>query len=135
MLHFNALPAASNRPDDETFKVLILDRYTKDVLAPLLRVNDLRKHGVTLHLMIEADRQPIPDVPAVYFVTESDANVDRIAVDAREGLYDTLYINFVGHVSVPLLDRLASVTARDASAQRVNQVRRGYRGWCGKMLD
>ena len=33
------------------YKVLVLDQYTKDILAPLLRVNDLRKHGITLHLV------------------------------------------------------------------------------------
>lgn len=40
----------------------------QDILAPLLHVNELRKHGVTLHMLLEAERQPIPDVPAVYFV-------------------------------------------------------------------
>lgn len=34
-------------------QVLILDAFTKDVVAPLLRVNDLRRHGVTLHLALE----------------------------------------------------------------------------------
>ena len=33
------------------YKVLVLDKYTKDILAPLLRLNDLRKHGITLHLV------------------------------------------------------------------------------------
>lgn len=40
----------------------------QDILAPLLHVNELRKHGVTLHLLLDSERQPIPDVPAVYFV-------------------------------------------------------------------
>ncbi len=40
----------------------------QDILAPLLHVNELRRHGVTLHMLLDADRQPIPDVPAVYFV-------------------------------------------------------------------
>lgn len=48
--------------------MLVLDRHTRDLIAPLLKVNDLRRHGVTLHLLLESDRQPIPDVPAVYFV-------------------------------------------------------------------
>ncbi len=50
------------------FQVLILDRFSKDVVAPLMRLNQLRRHGVTLHLQLEAERQPIPDVPAVYLV-------------------------------------------------------------------
>lgn len=32
------------------WKVLILDQYTKDVLATVLRVQDLRDVGVTLHV-------------------------------------------------------------------------------------
>lgn len=40
----------------------------QDILAPLLHVNELRRHGVTLHMLLDAERQPIPDVPAVYFV-------------------------------------------------------------------
>lgn len=40
----------------------------QDILAPLLHVNALRRHGVTLHMLLDAERQPIPDVPAVYFV-------------------------------------------------------------------
>ena len=40
MLHFNALPASGvTRPEEDVYKVLVLDRETKDVLAPLLHVN------------------------------------------------------------------------------------------------
>lgn len=59
MLHFNAPPSANGRAapaatsEEEFYKVLVLDAFTKDVLAPLLRVNDLRRHGVTLHLLLE----------------------------------------------------------------------------------
>lgn len=34
------------------WKVLILDQYTKDVLATVLRVQDLRDVGVTLHVCV-----------------------------------------------------------------------------------
>ena len=45
LLHLNAPPSAlkSGSGDDEAYKVLVLDRITKDVVAPLLRINDLRK--------------------------------------------------------------------------------------------
>lgn len=45
-----------------------MDRFCRDIIAPLLRLNELRRHGVTLHLVLENERQPIPDVPAIYFV-------------------------------------------------------------------
>ena len=41
------VPAASGPP---VWKVLVLDQYTKDVLATVLRVQDLRDVGVTLHV-------------------------------------------------------------------------------------
>ncbi len=40
-------PATTGPP---VWKVLILDQYTKDVLATVLRVQDLRDVGVTLHV-------------------------------------------------------------------------------------
>ncbi len=44
LLHLNAPPAALKPGhDDEAYKVLVLDAATKDVVAPLLRVSDLRK--------------------------------------------------------------------------------------------
>ena len=139
--------------------MLVLDGTTRDVVAPILRVADLRRHGVTLHLQLAAERQvrmeegggewwktrgggggrpgarttlfpsienqhtpspfpslpplpqPIPDVPAVYFVAATPASIDRIAADAAAGTYEKLYINFCGGVPAPLLARLASAVA------------------------
>ncbi len=51
LLHFNQASTAAPKAEDEVYKVLVLDKYTKDILAPLLRLNDLRKHGITLHLV------------------------------------------------------------------------------------
>lgn len=76
MLHFNAPPGSlATKSEEELYKVLILDRHTKDVLAPLLHVDELRRHGVTLHMLLDTDRQPIPDVPAVYYVLPTEATV------------------------------------------------------------
>ena len=78
----SSVPGAGRPSDADTYKVLVLDRQTKDIIAPLLRVSDLRKHGVTLHLMIDAERHSIPDVPAVYFVAASEERIKRV-VQAR----------------------------------------------------
>ena len=165
LLHLNAPPTVlkSGSGDDEAYKVLVLDRITKDVVAPLLRINDLRKcasahppcprvqallalgaapralacadrsalmqrclltaaapascllnnalrrrHGVTLHLMLEAERQAIPDVPAVYFVRGSEEAVERAVADAAAGLYDSLHLNFTPCLPAPLMQKLAA---------------------------
>ncbi|BEI84853.1 hypothetical protein CcaverHIS002_0502540 [Cutaneotrichosporon cavernicola] len=63
------------------WKVLILDDLSKDILATSLRVQDLREQGVTLHMQLHAQRPPLSDVPAVYFVSPTLANIRRIAED------------------------------------------------------
>ena len=62
--------------------MLVLDKQTKDIIAPLLKISDLRKYGVTLHLMISTERQSIPDVPAIYFVDATEENI-RLITNVR----------------------------------------------------
>lgn len=45
------VPAPSGPP---VWKVLVLDQYTKDVIATVLRVQDLRDVGVTLHVYVNS---------------------------------------------------------------------------------
>mmetsp|Transcript_45365 Transcript_45365/g.95191 ORF Transcript_45365/g.95191 Transcript_45365/m.95191 type:complete len:167 (-) Transcript_45365:1673-2173(-) len=51
------------------WKILIYDKHTRSIISPLLSVSQLRSRGVTLHLLLHSDREPIPDVPAVYCAT------------------------------------------------------------------
>lgn len=56
------------------WKVLVFDRVGQDIIAPLLKVNSLRQAGITVHMSINTERQPI-DVPAIYFVDPTPANI------------------------------------------------------------
>lgn len=47
------VPTATGPP---VWKVLVLDQQTKDVLATVLRVQDLRDVGVTLHVYVSRVR-------------------------------------------------------------------------------
>jgi sec1 family domain-containing protein 1 len=47
--------------------------------VPLPHGSKLRKRGVTLHLLLESDREEIPDVPAIYFVEPSAENIQRVS--------------------------------------------------------
>jgi hypothetical protein len=117
ILNFNSKDSSA-----ESYKVLVLDRFTKDIIAPLLRLNDLRKHGVTLHLMLENERQPIPDVPAVYFVQPSQPNVERIVADAVAGLYESMHLNFTLSINSKLVEQLAAGVVKAGCLQRVSKV-------------
>ncbi|CAL1693989.1 unnamed protein product [Somion occarium] len=104
------------------WKVLVLDQHTKDVLATVLRVQDLRDVGVTLHVQLHSARPPLPDVPAVYFVTPTLNNIKRIAEDLQKGLYESYHLNFVEPLSRALLEELAALVARDGSDPSIDQV-------------
>ncbi|KAI0801146.1 Sec1-like protein [Fomes fomentarius] len=115
----SALKAPSGPP---IWKVLVLDQYTKDVLATVLRVQDLRDVGVTLHVQLHSNRPPLPDVPAVYFVSPNLTNVRRIAQDLEKGLYESYHLNFVEPLPRALLEELAAAVARDGTGELVDQV-------------
>ncbi|TDL28548.1 Sly1 vesicle trafficking sec1-like protein [Rickenella mellea] len=104
------------------WKVLVLDQQTKDVLATVLRVQDLRDVGVTLHVQLHSTRPPLPDVPAVYFVSPTGANIKRIAEDFEKPLYESFHLNFVEPLSRTLLEDLAAAVAREGTGDLVEQV-------------
>ncbi|GBG86377.1 hypothetical protein CBR_g41372 [Chara braunii] len=125
MLNLN-VPVASSvvgtAAEEEVYKILILDRFCRDIISPLLKVNELRKHGVTLHFMIESDRQNIPDVPAVYLVQPTEANIQRIVQDSSRGVYDALHLNFASSLPRPLLEELATGALKADCLQRIVKV-------------
>jgi hypothetical protein len=113
----------------EPWKVLVYDKACQDVISPLLRVGDLRNRGITLHLLIESEREPVPDVPAIYFVMPTAENVARIGDDCARRLYDSYHVNFAQPVARPLLEALAAATLRAEAVSQVSQVVDQYLGY------
>ena len=120
------------------WKVLVLDQQTKDVLATVLRVQDLRDAGVTLHVYVvsfrlssgssrhysqlHSLRPPLPDVPAVYFVSPTLENIRRISEDLDKCLYESFHLNFVEPLPRALLEELAASVASSGTGELVEQV-------------
>ena len=92
------------------------------MISTLFKVADLRKHGVTLHLSLHADRQPVQDVAALYLVEPSPENVQRIARDCSAGLYDSMHLNWSSSISQEQLHSLATAVAEADAGQRVAKV-------------
>ncbi|GBF90033.1 hypothetical protein Rsub_02741 [Raphidocelis subcapitata] len=106
----------------ELYKVLVLDKFCRDVVAPLLRVSDLRRRGVTLHLALESDRQAIADVPAVYLLQPTARGADRVGQDVAAGLYDSYHINFATSAPNKLLEQIAAGAVASGNLGRVARV-------------
>lgn len=122
MLNLNHPVQSGGTADEEVYKVLVLDSLTRDILAPLIRVADLRKHGVTLYMVIDNERQNIPDVPAIYFIEPTAKNVEKISLDAARGVYESFHLNFSSSLSRLLLEKLAAETLKTDSLHRISKV-------------
>ncbi|KAJ5377228.1 Protein sly1 [Penicillium cataractarum] len=111
-----------NEDGDPIWKVLVFDGMGRDVISSVLRVNDLRTWGVTIHLNIHSQRYPIPDVPVVYLVEPNEANIQAITRDLSQGLYSPAYVNFLSSVPRPLLEDFASQIATSGASEHIAQV-------------
>ncbi|KXS21864.1 Sec1-like protein [Gonapodya prolifera JEL478] len=107
---------------DPVWKVLVYDQMGQDVISPLLKVNQLRERGITVHMPLNSERQPIPEVPAVYLIEPTSQNIKRVAEDLSKQLYESYYINFLSAVSRPLLEELASETIQAGTSRLIAQV-------------
>ncbi|KAJ5153447.1 uncharacterized protein N7482_009925 [Penicillium canariense] len=111
-----------NEDGDPIWKVLVFDGMGRDVISSVLRVNDLRAWGITIHLNIHSQRYPIPDVPVVYLVEPNEANIQAITRDLSQGLYSPAYVNFLSSVPRPLLEDFASQIATSGASEHIAQV-------------
>ncbi|EON68510.1 hypothetical protein W97_07768 [Coniosporium apollinis CBS 100218] len=104
------------------WKVLVFDNLGRDVISSVLRVKDLRGWGVTIHLSINSTRQPLPDVPVVYLVEPTAANLQIITSDLARNLYSPAYINFLSSIPRPLLEDFAAQTAASETAEHIERI-------------
>ncbi|KAJ1310211.1 hypothetical protein OPQ81_006954 [Rhizoctonia solani] len=115
-------PAQQAQAAAPVWKVLVLDEQSKDIIATVLRVQDLRDSGVTLHVQLHSHRPALPDVPAVYLVAPTLANVQRIAEDLSQSLYESVHISFTSPLPRVILEEFAALVARDGTSELVAQV-------------
>ncbi|KAI7853569.1 Sec1-like protein [Circinella umbellata] len=112
----------SGAPNGILWKVLIFDKFGQDIISSIMRVNDLRENGVTVHMLLSQDRSSLPDVPAVYFIEPTSENVKKCCEDLQRGLYDSYYINFSSTIPRPIMEELASTTIMNDTSDLINQV-------------
>lgn len=121
MINLNE-PVVNSGVREPVWKVLILDKAGQDIISPLLPVKQLRDLGVTLHLLLGARREPLTDVPAVYFVSPTEENIDLMSEDLKKAMYDSFYCNFISPIPRPRLESLASAAVHGGAISQVQKV-------------
>ena len=90
------------------WSVLIFDNFARDLIAPILKVGELRKLGVTLYLKVESTREPVQDAPAVYLCQPTEDNIRRIAQDVIAEKYKSFNINWATPIDRKMLEYFAT---------------------------
>ena len=121
MLNFGK-PITSKVSFESEFKILIYDKIGQDIILPLLSVRDLHDLGVTLYLQLNTLRSNVSDVPAVYFVSPTDANIKQICSDMKNGLYDSYHFNFISQISRTKLEDLAEAAMAAGVETKINKI-------------
>lgn len=126
MLHLNKDGAAdltlASKLEEIVWKVLVMDKKSQAVISSVLRVNDLLRCGITVHALISANRSPLPDVPAIYFVEPSVENVTQIIHDLQNDVYDSFYVNFTSTINRELLEEFAKKVSLCGKGAKIKQV-------------
>ncbi|CAM9320577.1 unnamed protein product [Sphacelaria rigidula] len=126
LLNFNSVDNGSRAGQvgewSDQWKVLVYDKPCRNIISTLMHVTQLRKQGVTLHMLLETEREAIPDVPAVYFCRPTEENMRRIAADAGKRLYSNLYINLSSKLERPLMELLARETLAKGSVDMISKI-------------
>lgn len=120
---FNLPPAGSSH---NQWKILIYDSACRSIISPILSVQQLRRRGVTLHLLLSSEREPIPDVPAIYFCRPTRENLAIIAQDCSKSLYGRAHLNFVTKLDRSLMEEFAKLVVQSGSLETIASVHDQY---------
>lgn len=120
---YNLPPAGSSH---NQWKILIYDAACRSIISPILSVQQLRRRGVTLHLLLNSEREPIPDVPAIYFCRPTRENLALIAQDCSKGLYGRAHLNFVTKLDRNLMEEFAKLVVQTGSLETIASVHDQY---------
>ncbi|KAI0559051.1 Sec1-like protein [Gracilaria domingensis] len=87
----------------DRWKVLVVDRAALRILAAALEVNKLVDEGITIVEMLDMRRQPLPRIPAIYFITPTAESVQHLAQE-QSTQYKSFHLFFTARIPDFLMD-------------------------------
>ena len=76
--------------------------------------------------LINTPRETLPDVPAVYFISPTEENVQWLCDDLKKALYDHFYVNMVYPISRPQLESIASAAVHSGTMNQLQKLTDQY---------
>lgn len=88
------------------------------ILFLSLKINLINVNYRQLH----SDRDPIPEVPAIYFCSPTDENLMRIGQDLNNNIYDIYHFNFISPITRQKMEDLASSALLSGAVSNIHKV-------------
>lgn len=92
-------------PEESNWKALIVDRAALRILAATLHINELVNEGISIIELIDIRREPLPSIPAIYFLTPTPETIEFLSNESPTQ-YKSFRIFFTTHLPDYLLSLL-----------------------------
>lgn len=95
------------------WKVLVLDEVTTRIMSAACQMFDIMEEGISLVENLNIDRQPLPDMDVIYFITASDDSINKLCKDfvkPSKPQYGDVHLFFTSRISDAQLAKLKNQT-------------------------
>ncbi|XP_038269058.1 syntaxin-binding protein 3 isoform X1 [Dermochelys coriacea] len=96
---------------EEEWKIIILDDFTTKLLSSCGRMTDLLAEGITAVENVYKNREPVPHMKAIYFITPTEKSVDGLIKDfvsKSSSKYKAAYVYFTDFCPDILFNKMKS---------------------------
>ncbi|NXF35944.1 STXB3 protein, partial [Nyctibius bracteatus] len=100
---------------EEEWKIILLDDYTTKLLSLCCRMTDLLAEGITVVENVYKNREPVPHMKAIYFITPTKKSVDGLIDDfitKSSRRYKAAYVYFTDFCPDNLFNKIKSSCAK-----------------------
>ncbi|NXN90881.1 STXB3 protein, partial [Rhinopomastus cyanomelas] len=100
---------------EEEWKIMLLDDYTTKLLSMCCKMTDLLAEGVTVVENVYKNREAVPHMKAIYFITPTKKSVDGLIDDfitKSSSKYKAAYVYFTDFCPDKLFNKIKSSCAK-----------------------
>ncbi|CAL8306280.1 unnamed protein product [Lota lota] len=97
----------------DIWKILILDPFTTKLLSSCCKMSDLMAEGITIVEDLYKNREPVPEMKAIYFMSPTSKCVDAFIADFKlKPKYKAAYVYFTDYCSDDLFNKMKLYCAK-----------------------
>ncbi|XP_042319222.1 syntaxin-binding protein 3 [Sceloporus undulatus] len=96
---------------EEEWKIILLDDFTTKLLSSCGKMTDLLAEGITVVENVYKNREPVPNMKAIYLITPTTKSVDGLIndfVSKSSSKYKAAYVYFTDFCDDKLFNRMKS---------------------------